>query len=190
MAREIPTLFTKAQYNKNIAAIEAAVNSDDWTIPTSESASTLGDGTGPAQGRRCLNFIEMRTSFTIAATISAVMFMVSAVELIAMRDLNSTQKALLWAKLVVDGISAVYNYGLRCATFSGGRLALSDCAPFLGVFGYILVVATVVLEIVFWVMKNNKPNPHKDYVEAIGPFVSNVAKPSEEWLRENQVPNE
>jgi hypothetical protein len=164
---------------------------------TADTANAVGAGTGRASERKCFNWIEgAQESMSVAMTMSVVCLASSIFELITVMGLYEVQSQLVKAKTIVDATAIVFNDGAQLATFAADphddnwEINASDAAACLGIFGFVLVGPAVVLESVSHVLREDKPSPQEEYVDAVAPFLSSVAKPSGEWLRDHQIPDQ
>jgi hypothetical protein len=65
----------------------------------------------------------------------------------------------------------------------------SEIGASLGIFGVALIILGVFIEAVYGILEANKPTPQSDYVNDVAPFLAKVKKPSEDWLRDHQIPS-
>lgn len=148
---------------------------------------------GQTFGKRCLTWVAgTRASAACACVTSFLACATAVLELYLMKNLSNLEKNLLRADAIISGASVVLNAGraLFLADSATGIIEASAWGVAFGAFGWALLAAAVVIEVVFFIVHATSHDTVGDFVDEMGVRVLQpVNKPSKEWLRDHALPD-
>jgi hypothetical protein len=149
---------------------------------------------GPAEaddGSGCLNWVMGKAARKcLGVTLGIAQCVWSIVEFINDKDKTNTETILSDQNVVFSSCAAICNVAdIAVFSFSSGDLAISGIGAALGPIGLFFIACAVVVEFVYHILRGQKTTPQQDYVNQVAPVLNKVNKPSEDWLRDHQIPN-